>query len=44
VQLAEALDQLIVETGEVGGLEVGVNALLPQRIDQGLHGGVRDRA
>ena len=36
VQLDQPLDQLVVEAREVRRLEVGVHALLPQRVDQSL--------
>src|SRR5205823_2682921 len=36
VDRAEPVDQLVVECGEVGGLEVGVGARGPERVEQGL--------
>ena len=40
VELAQAVDELVVEAGQVRRLEVGVDPLRPQRVDERLdHGG-----
>jgi hypothetical protein len=44
MQLGEPLDQRVIQAGEIRRLEVGVHALLPHGVDQGLDDVVGHRA